>query len=93
MLYYSRWDSPEAAHAFAKLYAHYLPRRYKSAMRRSTAGADLIKFDTDEGKAIIEISGSDLLILEGFDDTVAERTRDVILRGMPLPDSTSKGTR
>ena len=29
MLYFSRWDSPESARAFAKLYADYVPKRYK----------------------------------------------------------------
>ncbi len=29
MLYFSRWDSPESARAFAKLYSDYLPKRYK----------------------------------------------------------------
>ena len=28
MLYFSRWDSPESARAFAKLYGDYLPKRY-----------------------------------------------------------------
>jgi len=92
MLYYSRWDSPEAARAFAKLYAHYLPRRYQSAMRRPADDSDTIRFDTDEGKALIEVNGSDLLILEGFDESVAERAADVLLRGMSLPEpSAGKG--
>src|ERR1035437_9386985 len=34
MLYFSRWDSPEAARDFAKLYADYLPKRYRSEERR-----------------------------------------------------------
>ncbi len=91
MLYFSRWDSPQAARAFAKLYAHYLPRRYKSAMRRPSTNPDVISFQTDEGKAIIETHGSDLLVLESYDDAVAERARDVLLYGMMLPDSPVKG--
>lgn len=96
MLYWSRWDSPEAAHDFAKLYADYLPKRYKKAALQAPSAADakgprnLYVFDTDEGKASIEIEGNDLLIMEGFDDTVTERARDVLLFGMSLPAQPAK---
>src|ERR1039458_4073219 len=40
MLYFSRWDSPEAARDFAKLYADYLPKRYKKAVLQQPASAD-----------------------------------------------------
>jgi len=33
MLYYSKWDSPEAARDFAKLYYKYLPKRYTDNVR------------------------------------------------------------
>jgi hypothetical protein len=97
MLYWSRWDSPEAARDFAKLYADYLPRRYKKAVLQAPSEADakgprhLYVFDTDEGKASIEIEGNDVLIMEGFDDTVKERVRDVLLFGMSLPVQPAKG--
>ena len=91
MLYFSRWDSPEAARAFAKLYGHYLPRRYKSAMRRPTTSPDLITFETDQGKATLEVHGNDLLVLESYDDAAAERARGVLLYGMSLPDGAAKG--
>jgi len=97
MLYWSRWDSPEAARDFAKLYADYLPKRYKKAVLQAPSAADakgprhLHVFDTDEGKASIEIEGNDVLIMEGFDDTVTERARDVLLFGMSLPAQPAKG--
>ena len=84
MLYFSRWDSPEAARDFAKLYADYLPKRYKKAILQQPAAASgmnsagtppAIAFDTDEGKVTLEIQGNDLLILEGYDDKVAEKAR------------------
>jgi len=50
----------------------------------------LYVFDTDEGKASIEIEGNDVLIMEGFDDTVTERARDVLLFGMSLPAQPAK---
>ena len=78
MLYFSRWDSPEAARDFAKLYADYLPKRYKKAVLQQPASASganatgaqpAITFETNEGKVTLEIQGNDLLILEGYDDT------------------------
>jgi hypothetical protein len=96
MLYWSGWDSPEAARDFAKLYADYLPKRYKKAVLQAPAPdakgtRNLYVFDTNEGKATIEIEGSDLLIMEGFDGTVTERARDVLLFGMSLPAQAGKG--
>jgi hypothetical protein len=97
MLYYSRWDSPEAAHDFAKLYADYLPKRYKKAVLQRPSASDtkrprnLYVFDTDEGKALIEIEGNDMLIMEGYDDGVIQKARDVVLFGMSLPAQPVKG--
>jgi hypothetical protein len=94
MLYFSRWDSPEAARDFAKLYAGYLPKRYKKAVQANgaspTGTQPVARFETNEGKAILEVQGSDLLILEGFDDKVAERASQVLLHGMSLPSSATK---
>ena len=97
MLYYSRWDSPDAARDFAKLYADYLPKRYKKTVLQALSAADakgprnLYVFDTNEGKATLEIVGNDLLIMEGFDDTVTLRARDVLLFGASLPAPPAKG--
>ena len=91
ILYFSRWDSPEAARAFAKLYADYLPRRYKKAVALQPSSADgksaqsIYAFDTNEGKATIEAQGNDLLILEGYGDDVAQMARDIFFYGMSLP--------
>jgi hypothetical protein len=102
MLYFSRWDSPEAAHAFAKLYADYLPKRYKKAVLQQPEAASgtsapdaqsAFTFETNEGKATLEIQGSDLLILEGYDDKIAEKASEVLLHGMSLPPSTGKSSK
>jgi hypothetical protein len=102
MLYFSRWDSPEAARDFAKLYADYLPKRYKKAVLLQPASASettatsaqpAITFDTNEGKVTLEIQGNDLLILEGYDDKVAETARQVLLHGMSLPQPAGKSSK
>ena len=101
MLYFSRWDSPEAARDFAKLYADYLPKRYKKAVLQppvsasgmnSTGAQPAITFETNQGKVTLEIQGNDLLILEGYDDTVAEKARAELLHGVPLPQPTGKSS-
>ncbi len=96
MLFFTHWDSPDAARDFAKLYAGYLPKRYKQATLVEPASTnaanprDLFVFDTNEGKASIEVQGSDLLIMEGYDDSVSQKARDVLLFRMSLPESQSK---
>ncbi len=97
MLYFSRWDSPESAHDFAKLYADYLPKRYKkvgwvAACPAAPAGPGCSHEEatTEQGKVVMEFHGNDLLIMEGYDDSVMERARDVLLGGMSLPATAAK---
>jgi len=86
ILYFSRWDSPEAARAFAKLYSDYLPKRYKkvawvAACPAGPAGCNQTDAMTEQGRVFMDFPGNDLLILEGYDDGVIERARNVLLRG------------
>jgi hypothetical protein len=96
MLYLSRWDSAESAHAFARLYGDYLPKRYKRvswtakcSSERDDPGCSEAKATTEQGKIVMEIRGSDLLIMEGFDDNVIQRTREALLNGT-VPASAAK---
>jgi len=45
---------------------------------------------TEQGKVFIEFQDNDLLIMEGFDDSVIQRMSDVLLNGMPLPAPAAK---
>jgi hypothetical protein len=94
LLYFSRWDSPEAAEAFATLYNNYVPKRYKvppGAVAGVPVGGNTsgdVEFQWDlgrEGKVIIQAHGRDVLILEGFDDTTANRISDALLPGASHP--------
>ncbi len=91
MMFISRWDSLDAARDFAKLYADYLPKRYKKAVLEPQSPADAKTprnswvFDTGEGKATLEIGDNDLLIMEGYDDSVREKMRGVLLYHMSPP--------
>ena len=82
LLYYSRWDSQDSAKDFAKLYSDYTPIRYKSA--GSAASTPSVEGDPNgnivyrwdfgsQGKVVIDVDGSSLLILEGFNEDTANR--------------------
>jgi hypothetical protein len=97
LLYFSRWDSPEAASDFARLYAEYLPKRYSEKVQWSAQCApvaageklcDAISATSDEGPIVIQRNGSDLLIMEGFDHVVVEKARQVLLYNMNMPADT-----
>jgi hypothetical protein len=98
MLYFSRWDSPESAHAFAKLYAEYVPKRYKNVGWVATCpravppgpGCSYEEATTEQGIVLMIFHGDDLLIMEGFDDSVIERASDALFNGMSLPAPAAK---
>jgi hypothetical protein len=120
MLFFTHWDSPQAAFDFAKLYADYLPKRYpgkidwtascsaasngtastpsNSAAQPSSNGAgqppdcNVWSGKTNEGPFIIERSGDDLLIMEGFDPRVTENARGVLFYHMTPPAQPAKGS-
>ena len=48
MLYFSRWDSPQAARDFAKLYADYLPKRYHQVVLQQPATASAMNATDDQ---------------------------------------------
>jgi hypothetical protein len=50
----------------------------------------LYVFDTEEGKAMLEVEGNDLLIMEGYDDRMVQKARDIYFFGMSLPANPAK---
>jgi hypothetical protein len=102
MLFFTRWDSPQAASDFAKLYAGYLPKRYKNAKWSTNCPAasagtqnqdcNVRSGSTNEGPFVIEQHDSDLLIMEGYDQSVIAKARDVLLYNMSLPAQPTKGS-
>jgi len=109
MLYFSRWDSPEAASDFARLYADYLPKRYpnEQGVLKEVSGSCLsaakpgempkctmIQGKTSEGPYRIEWHDNDLLIMEGYDESVMQKAQQVLLYNMTLPTETKgKGSK
>jgi hypothetical protein len=87
LLYFSRWDSPEAARAFATLYSGYTPQRYDLSPSSSPSAAARVDNSGDmtfawdfgpSGKVIIWTHGSDMLVLEGFSDSLVQRAHALL---------------
>ncbi len=96
LLYLSRWDSPEAAQAFANVYEAYTPKRYPEWFKNADAPAA----GAGEGPAIsrwwegpesdrvyVDQNGSDLLILESFDETTSSRLSAALLQSGPTTEA------
>lgn len=103
MLFFTRWDSPQAASDFAKLYADYLPKRYKTTKwstncpstsdgSKQNQNCTVRSGSTNEGPFVIEQHDNDLLIMEGYDQSVIAKARDVLLYNMSLPAPPAKGS-
>lgn len=100
LIYVSRWDSSEAARNFAKLYASCVPKRYKQAVMRPGAKPEptntttgppdrpsKTSYGTEDGEVSLEVRGNDLLILEGINETVAEKARAALLQSPQVPEA------
>ena len=90
LIYLSRWDSPEAAEAFERLYSSYVPTRYHledvGAMADGGPIDPKIEWNLDaKGKVFLETHGSDLLIMEGLDDATMDRVIAALLPGLLRP--------
>lgn len=85
LAYLSRWSSPEMAREFAKIYAAQFARKYQHVVRdadaTTSAGEQIYK--TEEGPAIIVISGGSVLTLEGFDLPLARKLELAMLANEP----------
>ncbi len=103
MLYFSRWDSPEAASDFARLYADNLAKRYQDKAKWTSqcpgvvgnAKPELctaVAGTSNEGPIIIERHDNDLLVMEGYDQDVMNKARQVLFYGMTLPTETKGKT-
>lgn len=72
LVYVSRWSSPEAAEAFAKLDASSLQKRYSKA--QAVAG-ESGHWTTEEGDVFIQQQGDLVLVTEGFDPATSAKLR------------------
>jgi hypothetical protein len=81
LLYLSQWKSPEAASAFAKMYADELGKQYSGVKRDEHAEADEGEqiYKTNEGPVLIATSGRSVFVSESFDLTLARKLEFLML--------------
>ena len=94
LIYVSRWDSPESAKSFARMYGDYVPHRYKGASplpsscgvtsEGSESECPVQEWNTAEGHVILDRRGADLLILESFNQATADRLRKALPASSPV---------
>jgi hypothetical protein len=81
LLYVSDWATPEDAGYFAKAYGLWLPKKYKSVA--PVAEQKGRAWTTEQGPVSIDVSGSRVLVVEGFDATTAAAVRNKLLNWSP----------
>ena len=81
LLYLSQWKSPEAASAFAKMYANELGKQYSGVKRDTQVEADSGEqiYKTNEGPVLISTSGRSVFVSESFDLTLARKLEFLML--------------
>ncbi|MGC2162918.1 MAG: hypothetical protein WA634_13465 [Silvibacterium sp.] len=75
LLYLSQWKSPEAAAAFAKMYAGELGQQYSHVVRDAADESDPNEqiYKTNEGPMLISTQGNLVFISESFDLPLARK--------------------
>jgi len=95
LLYLSRWATPEAALAFANLYAAEIPRKYDDAVLAPADDADAPDgsiitriWKTSEGPVLVVVSGKTVFISESFPIDLA-RKLEFVMMGSIVDSATS----
>ncbi|HTU51872.1 MAG TPA: hypothetical protein VMF56_14865 [Acidobacteriaceae bacterium] len=95
LVYLSRWATPEAALAFANLYAAEIPRKYDDAVIAPADDSDtpqeMIKtriWKTSEGPVLVVVSGKTVFISESFPMDLA-RKLEFVMMGSIVDSATS----
>src|SRR5271156_1660341 len=75
LLYLSQWKTPEAAAAFAKMYADELGKQFSGVVRDTQAESDEGEqiFKTNEGPVLISTNGRAVFLSESFDLNLARK--------------------
>lgn len=89
LLYLSRWATPEAAQAFATVYAGEIPRKYEHAVAQPRDEADANDsvpsqvWNTADGPVLIAVSGRTVFISESFPMDLARKLELVMMGSIP----------
>ena len=84
LLFFTRWDSPEAAREFATMYSNYTPTRYHlptGVIGGGGSGSGDQQFNWPQAKVAIQVHENDVLVLEGWNDVTRQRLSSAILPG------------
>lgn len=86
LLYISSWKNQAMAQKFAGIYSANLLKKYKSAAPVSASSAEAAstpttRWNTEEGPVYVEPMGSNVLVMEGFDEETASKLRNHVLSG------------
>ena len=76
LIYVSRWSSPDAADAFAKLDGDSLKKRYQ---KPEPFPGEAGHWTTEEGDVFIQQQGDMVLVTEGFDSSTSQKLRTAAL--------------
>jgi len=81
LLYLSQWKTPEAAAAFAKMYADELGKQFSGVVRDTQAESDISEqiFKTNEGPVLISTNGKSVFLSESFDLTLARKLQFLMM--------------
>lgn len=95
LFYLSRWTTPEAALAFANMYALEIPRKYDHVAAAPEEGSDTPDssdmtriWNTSEGPVLIAVSGRTVFISESFPTDLA-RKLEFVMMGSVVDSATS----
>ncbi len=89
LLYLSRWATPEAAQAFATVYAGEIPRKYEHAVAQPRDEGDADDsvpsqvWNTADGPVLIAVSGRTVFISESFPINLARKLEFVMMGSIP----------
>ncbi|MFZ0662158.1 MAG: hypothetical protein WAM66_05655 [Acidobacteriaceae bacterium] len=75
LLYLSQWKTPDAASAFAKMYAGELGQQYSNVTRDRADESDINEriYKTNEGTVLISTQGNLIFVSESFDLSLARK--------------------
>jgi hypothetical protein len=85
LMYLSAWKSTASAHAFARMYADELGRKYSGVKldvadkAPASATGDEVVYTTNEGPVLISVRGKQVFVSESFDLETARKLADLLI--------------
>jgi hypothetical protein len=81
LLYLSQWKTPEAAEAFAKMYARQLGQQYSGVIRDTQAESEPSEqiYKTSQGPVLISTQGNLVFVSESFDLPLARKLQFLMI--------------